>query len=81
MSSFIEDGDLIIIMEYILGGDLSKFVNKRRINEQLLPETILWKYAHDLLNALDYLHSHRLVHRDIKCENIFCDKNGSLKVS
>ncbi|GAB1608594.1 membrane-associated tyrosine- and threonine-specific cdc2-inhibitory kinase isoform X1 [Argonauta hians] len=36
-----------------------------------IPETLIWKFLVDLLMALKHLHSHNLVHMDIKSENIF----------
>jgi len=64
-------------MEYISGGDLETHIKQAK---ELIPETTLWEYSYDLLNGLQYLHSHKLVHRDIKCQNIFICKDGTLKV-
>lgn len=35
-----------------------------------------WRLFHDLCNGLHHLHTHRIVHRDIKPQNIFYDKKA-----
>jgi len=38
-------------------------------------------YAMELINALEYLHSHKVVHRDIKPQNILFDHTFHLKLA
>lgn len=38
-------------------------------------------YIMELVNALEYLHSHKVVHRDIKPQNILFDNNFHLKLA
>lgn len=38
------------------------------------------KLSYDLISALYYLHSHRILHRDLKPPNILLDKNYKAKV-
>ena len=37
--------------------------------------------AHQLLNGVDFLHSHRIVHRDLKPQNILVSKTGQVKIA
>lgn len=46
---------------------LSKFGQRERI----IPETTIWKILHDVVSGLYHVHSHGLVHNDIKPSNIF----------
>ena len=46
-----------------------------------LPEQNFLKFAKQLIEALEYLHSEKIVHRDIKCSNILLDDNGIIKLS
>lgn len=38
-------------------------------------------FLHQLLDVLEYLHSRRVVHRDLKLENILLDEDLNLKVA
>jgi non-specific serine/threonine protein kinase len=63
-------------MEYVCGGDLLSFIRKRsKINEQTA------KYIfRQLIEALLYINSNNIVHRDIKLDNILIDINDTIKV-
>ena len=38
-------------------------------------------YLHQLLKGVAYCHSHRVIHRDLKPQNLLIDKNGSIKLA
>lgn len=46
-----------------------------------LSESIIRKYALQILEGLEYLHSHNIIHRDIKGANILVDRDGVCKLS
>ena len=69
--SFLEGNQLQIIMEYCDSGDLQKFLKKSE-KEGILPEeSMIWRFFIQICVALHYLHSQRILHRDIKSANIF----------
>lgn len=43
-------------------------------------ETEVWKYFIHMLRGLKSLHDLNIVHRDIKCANLFLMKSGDLKL-
>ncbi len=45
-----------------------------------LPEPQVWKYFIQALLGLQYIHSKRIIHRDIKSLNLFIDHNDNVKV-
>lgn len=45
-----------------------------------MPEDEIWDIAIKLLNGLYILHNMKIVHRDIKCANIFLGKDGLVKL-
>ena len=58
-----------IVMEYCDGGDLfTKITDRRGV---LLPETIILSYFAQLCRAVQYIHERKILHRDIKSQNIF----------
>ncbi|XP_020632829.1 cyclin-dependent kinase 6-like [Orbicella faveolata] len=46
-----------------------------------LPEWKIKDITHQLLNGVDFLHSHRIVHRDLKPQNILVSKTGQVKIA
>jgi eukaryotic-like serine/threonine-protein kinase len=67
-----------LAMSYISGGTLEDLVNK---NGQLHEKTAL-KYMLLCAQALEYAwHKERILHLDLKPENIMLDKNGLIKVT
>ena len=72
-----EDEDYILItMEYINGGNLFSFVKKRR---KLSEKTAKFLFKQIIL-GIQHIHSHKIVHRDIKLENILIDLNNNIKI-
>ncbi len=72
--------EVIIITEIICGGSLKKHLNK--LHSPRLK--VIKNWIKEILKGLKYLHSEvypPIVHRDIKCDNIFIDStNGSIKI-
>ena len=80
-SSFIEFECLYILMEFGAGGDLQSMVKKMRSQKRYLTEKEIWRYGLELAQGLEYLHAHGIIHRDIKCLNIFLNDKRCIKVS
>jgi len=51
-----------------------------RKTKEFMPEEEIWDIAIKLLNGLFVLHNMKIVHRDIKCANLFLTKSGILKL-
>ncbi|KAG5320092.1 M3K4 kinase, partial [Pseudoatta argentina] len=70
--------EMLIFMEFCAEGTLESLVAG---SGNGLPESLVRKYTHQLLSAVAALHSHGIVHRDIKTANIFLtDEGNSLKL-
>uniref|UniRef100_F6XNP5 Serine/threonine-protein kinase Nek8 n=1 Tax=Ornithorhynchus anatinus TaxID=9258 RepID=F6XNP5_ORNAN len=71
--NFLEDKALMIAMEYAPGGTLAEYIQKR-CNSLLDEDTILHFFVQILL-ALHHVHTHLILHRDLKTQNILLDKH------
>ncbi|KAI1755077.1 Pkinase-domain-containing protein [Xylaria castorea] len=66
----------IIIMEYVPGGDLGKFIQDHGAIAEPHVKTI----AKQLVDALGYLHDNKITHRDVKPDNILLHSTNPLVV-
>ncbi|XP_029065574.1 serine/threonine-protein kinase Nek5-like isoform X4 [Monodon monoceros] len=73
-SSFQENNRLFIVMEYCDGGDLMKRIKKQR--GVLLSEDQILSWFVQISLGLKHIHDRKILHRDIKTQNIFLSKNG-----
>jgi len=68
---WVERGYLFIVMELAEQGTLKDCLDRyREQGKQGLPVSELLQYFHDAAQALDFLHSTGMIHRDIKPHNI-----------
>jgi len=71
IDSFIdEESNLCIVMSYCKGGDLANFVQKN-YTIQRIPEKIILKLFAQTTLALLFMHSQKVLHRDLKVSILF----------
>ncbi|MDW8570818.1 Stk1 family PASTA domain-containing Ser/Thr kinase [Staphylococcus shinii] len=71
-----DDENFYLVMEYIEGLTLSEFIQK---NHPLDVDIIL-NFINQIINGIKHAHDTKIVHRDIKPQNILVDKNQTLKI-
>ena len=62
-------------------GDLSVYLRKHQETSELLAEELIMNWLIQLVQGLNYLHSQKIIHRDVKPQNIFINDQGVLKLA
>ena len=74
---FFEDSDnLYILLEICHNQTLNELIKRRK----RLTELEVQCYVNQIIAALKYLHSHRVIHRDLKLGNLFLTDKMELKI-
>ncbi|KAL0967144.1 hypothetical protein UPYG_G00248380 [Umbra pygmaea] len=63
-------------MELCAGGDLMDRICERK----RLEEREVRRYTRQILSAVEHLHTHGIVHRDLKIENFLLDEHNNIKI-
>ncbi|XP_012056569.1 PREDICTED: serine/threonine-protein kinase 32A [Atta cephalotes] len=75
--SFQDEEDLFMVSDLLLGGDLRYHIQQ----EIVFGEESVVLFVAEIALALDYLQTHRIIHRDIKPDNILLDEEGHAHVT
>jgi hypothetical protein len=65
-------GSALVVLEFVAGGSLDKVLQKTGV-----PQEHLKRVIHQICSGLKHLHGHNLIHRDLACRNILCDRDDS----
>ena len=67
-------------MEIANGGDLDAKITQAKGLKSFVKEDKIWHIFKQMVEGLVALHNNKIVHRDIKCANIFLSKEGGVKL-
>ncbi|ADV23175.1 Serine/threonine-protein kinase STE20, putative [Cryptococcus gattii WM276] len=74
--SYLWQGDLWVVMEYMEGGSLTDVVTAHCMSEAQIASV-----SREVCEGLRHLHSKGVIHRDIKSDNILLSLNGDVKLT
>lgn len=78
--SFVDNRSqrLAIVMEFANGGDLEAYLKSR--HGRLLNEAEVLQMFVQMCLGLKHIHDRKILHRDLKCQNIFLTTGGIIKI-
>mmetsp|Transcript_21911 Transcript_21911/g.36304 ORF Transcript_21911/g.36304 Transcript_21911/m.36304 type:complete len:300 (-) Transcript_21911:224-1123(-) len=72
------ENKLYLVFEY-LDQDLKKYMDS--VGSGGIHPNLVKSYLYQLLKGIAFCHSHRILHRDLKPQNLLIDRNGALKLA
>ena len=72
---FLHGDSLCVVMTYCEGGDLAATIKRRAKKEDNFTEAEVLDWFVQLVMALHHVHSKKILHRELKTQNIFITKN------
>ncbi len=71
---------LNIVMDYADGGDMQKKIKEQKKKNKYFAEKVIIDWFTQICLALKHIHDKKILHRDLKSQNIFLTENGLIKL-
>ena len=77
---FREKDSFYILMEFCEYNDLRAFIDKYKQKKELIPESVIRTISREICNGIKEIHSKKVIHRDLKPDNIFISNDYKIKI-
>eukprot|EP01086_Lenisia_limosa_P010832 TRINITY_DN3559_c0_g1_i1.p1 TRINITY_DN3559_c0_g1~~TRINITY_DN3559_c0_g1_i1.p1 ORF type:complete len:325 (-),score=59.97 TRINITY_DN3559_c0_g1_i1:29-1003(-) len=74
----VHSSDKVFMVMEFLDLDLKNYLNRE---PEGLPPLLIKSYVYQMLRGVAFCHSHRVLHRDLKPQNLLIDAQGALKLA
>jgi mitogen-activated protein kinase kinase kinase len=69
--------NMSMFLEYVAGGSVAHLLrNNKKIGEDLVGH-----FSKNILSGLEYLHNEGIMHRNLRCDNVLLDHEGTCKIA
>lgn len=75
----MQDGKLYLVFEF-LSMDLKKYIDSIP-KEKMIDKQLVKSYMYQMLQAMLFCHQRRVIHRDLKPQNLLIDSKGTIKLA
>jgi len=79
MDVIYDENYLHLVFEY-LNKDLRQYFDSLP-RDEMMPPQLVKSYTWQILQGLTYCHTHRVLHRDLKPQNLLLDEHGRIKLA
>lgn len=76
----MQESRLYLIFEF-LTMDLKKYMDTMIPHGEMMEPNLVKSYTYQLIQGMHFCHQRRILHRDLKPQNLLIDKNGSIKIA
>ncbi|GAV01160.1 hypothetical protein RvY_11912 [Ramazzottius varieornatus] len=79
LETLMEIGKLYLVFEYI-DFDMRRYMDTLK-DEECVPRHLTKSFMYQIFDGLNFCHARRVIHRDLKPQNILVAKNGQVKIA
>ncbi|TNJ27668.1 Kinase, NEK [Giardia muris] len=80
LEAFDEAPFYYIVMNYCKEGELTRLIKDRSKSRIPFEEPLILRWVAQLASALWYIHDQKMIHRDLKTQNVFLDEHLNLQI-
>ena len=80
VADFFENEKYLMVMEFCSGGDLKKAIDKQKSLKSPFAEDLVFNWFRQLISGLKYMKEIKILHRDLKPNNVFLTFDNKIKI-